>query len=205
MSDYSLQQAKIDIAKLQSQINTYNRIIKVFPNLLDVRGYLKLANTPTADLHAATKKYVDDNNAVPACSVYNSSGIAIANNSGTYLTFNSEDYDTDGIHSTVSNTGRLTCQTAGIYHIWGVVEFAANTTGIRSLFIRLNGGNLVVANSTNAPSVGANSLPVSRDIELDEDDYIELGVYQNSGGALNVQRTADYSPYFGMTYLRPAP
>lgn len=61
MNDYTIEQAKIDIARLQSQVNAYERIAKAYPNLLNVRGDLKLKNAPTVDLHAATKKYVDDN------------------------------------------------------------------------------------------------------------------------------------------------
>lgn len=58
---YTLEQAKIDIARLQQDLNAYKRILKAFPNLVDVRGNLKLANAPTEDLHAATKAYVDAN------------------------------------------------------------------------------------------------------------------------------------------------
>ena len=47
MSDYSLEQAKIDIARLQNEIGQYKRVLKVFPNLLDIRGDVKLSGTST--------------------------------------------------------------------------------------------------------------------------------------------------------------
>lgn len=34
--------------------------------------------------------------------------------------------------------------------------------------------------------------------DLGVDDYIEVMVYQTSGGALNVEKTAQYSPEFMM-------
>ena len=49
MTDYSLEQAKIDIARLQSQINAYERIVKAFPGLLDVRGSIKIAGDFSGD------------------------------------------------------------------------------------------------------------------------------------------------------------
>ena len=47
MSDYSLEQAKIDIARLQNEIGQYKRVLKVFPNLVDIRGDVKLSGTST--------------------------------------------------------------------------------------------------------------------------------------------------------------
>jgi hypothetical protein len=39
---------------------------------------------------------------------------------------------------------------------------------------------------------------------LSVSDYLEAVVYQNSGGALNVNSAGNYSPEFGMTYLGKA-
>ena len=71
--------------------------------------------------------------------VYNSAAQSITTSSATALTFDTERYDTDTIHSTSVNTSRLTCITAGIYIISGQMEFASNTVGLREVFIQLNG------------------------------------------------------------------
>ena len=75
----------------------------------------------------------------PMVRVYNSGDIAIANATDVYLTFDSERFDTGAIHSTSSNTGRLTCRIAGKYIITGAHYWATNTTERRTLrFIRMN-------------------------------------------------------------------
>src|SRR5512139_267514 len=77
------------------------------------------------------------------CRVYNNAAINIANDTVTALTFNSERFDTNGIHSTALNTGRLTCQTAGTYVITAHAAFAANATNRRQITIRLNGATII--------------------------------------------------------------
>lgn len=52
--------------------------------------------------------------------------LTIANNSTTQLTFDSERWDTDGMHSTSTNTGRLTCVTSGLYLVFANVQWVAS-------------------------------------------------------------------------------
>src|SRR3990167_858282 len=58
----------------------------------------------------------------------NSGAIALTSGTATLMTLDSERWDTDTIHSTASDTSRLTATTAGKYQITGHVEFAAPTT-----------------------------------------------------------------------------
>ena len=150
--------------------------------------------------------YVRDNAAFlygpPSCRAYNDADISIANNSVTALTFNSERWDTDTMHDLSTNTGRLTCKTAGIYHIYANVQFAANDTGYRTCTIRLGGSTVIGAMSITEVSDVAQRLIVSTEYPLAVNDYVEVTVYQNSGDALNVTASANYSPEFGMTWLR---
>ena len=69
--------------------------------------------------------------------VYNNANISIPDSTVTALTFNSERWDTDSIHSTVSNTSRLTAQTASKYDIKGNIKWASNSTGTRLIIINL--------------------------------------------------------------------
>jgi hypothetical protein len=131
--------------------------------------------------------------------VYNTANISCATGTGVTLTFDSERYDTDTIHSTSSNTSRLTATTAGKYHITGQVMFANNTTGARGLVIKLN--NTTELAHVRMPTVGGTDVSIvniSTTYDLAATDYVELLAYQTSGGNLNVVASGNFSPEFMM-------
>lgn len=132
--------------------------------------------------------------------VYNSANISIPNSTVTALTFNSERWDTGatGMHSTATNTNRLTAQLSGLYHIFGHVSFATNAIGIRVVYIRVNGTTNIAIQSNTALSSDSR-FSIGTDYYLSVGHYVELLVYQDSGGALNVLSAGNYSPEFGMT------
>jgi hypothetical protein len=141
---------------------------------------------------------------VPSARVYNDANISIGNASNEALTFNTERWDTDTIHDTSTNPGRLTATTAGIYHIYGHIVWGASAVGDRKIDIRVN-GSTYIASIRYDPSDGPNNwMSISTDYSLAATDYVELIVYQASGGALDIVATANYSPEFGMTYLGKA-
>jgi len=134
---------------------------------------------------------------VPSARVFNSANQSIADSSTVALAFNSERYDTDSMHDTVTNNTRLTCNTTGTYSITGSVQFAANGTGRRLVQIRLNGATVIGSASVPTASGTFNTdLFVTTDYQLSATDYVELVAFQNSGGALNVLATSNYSPEF---------
>lgn len=135
--------------------------------------------------------------APPAARVYGGAAQSIPNATYTTLAFNSERFDTDGIHDTVANNSRLTCQTAGIYLIVLQVRFAANTTGHRQIGIKLNDASFI-AMSIVAPASVMTVMTLPTVYRLSQGDYIEAQVYQDSGGALNVEANSAYSPEFMM-------
>jgi hypothetical protein len=129
-----------------------------------------------------------------AVRAYNSADISIANATLTALTFDSERYDTDSMHSTVSNTGRITFTTAGVYNLTFNGVFASNATGYRVASFRLNGTTYIGYFSQMAVSGDSTYLNVTTQYKFAAGDYIEVVVYQTSGGALNIQVAANYSP-----------
>lgn len=140
---------------------------------------------------------------IPSCRVYNNANISVPNATNTALTYNSEWWDTDSIHSTTTNTGRLTCVTAGIYHIYGHVVWGANSTGERKIDIRVNGTTWIA--SVRLTAGGSNNwMSIDTEYSLAATNYVELIAYQTSGAALIIARAANYSPEFGMTYLGKA-
>lgn len=139
----------------------------------------------------------------PMARAYNSAVQAIANNSVTTITFDSERWDTDAIHSTSVNTSRLTCKTAGVYTIGAHIGFAANSTGIRNVYIYLNGTTYIAINIAPAVNGDASIYSVTTDYELAVNDYVEAQVLQTSGGSLNTVAAVAYSPEFWMKRTAP--
>ncbi len=135
----------------------------------------------------------------PGVVVYNDSNITIANaDVNQWLTFNSEVRDDDGMHSTSTNTGRLTATRAGWYYVYAQVDFTGNATGRRLIAIREN--TTVRIASQTALVVDANTvrLNASMLVYMTVNDYVICRAYQNSGGNLDVLYVAGESPYFGM-------
>ena len=129
----------------------------------------------------------------PQCSVFNSSVQSIPNSTVTAMLCGSESLDNTNMHSTVSNTSRITAVNAGRYTFTGTAQFAIDGTGtgMRRLSFRLNGTTeydlvQVAAVSTLSTVI----LSGSRTFTLAISDYAEMVVNQNSGGALNVTALA---------------
>lgn len=136
------------------------------------------------------------------CKVYHSVNQSLANNTNNALSFNSERFDTDNIHNTVSNTARLTCNTAGNYLIGGSVAFAASAMGGRQINIFLNGvTTIALENTTNMGAGTPTLMSISTVHYLSAGDYVQLFAYQGSGSALNVLASSAYSPEFYMHRL----
>jgi len=129
---------------------------------------------------------------------YNDAAISIPNDTDTYLTFNSESYDTDTIHDASTNTGRLTCKTAGKYLIMANIAFYPDNDGIRVIQIRLN-RTTTIARVQSLPVTGFNSMQIVSTIyPLSVNDYVEVMVYHNGGAALDIEAFSRYSPDFMM-------
>jgi len=137
-------------------------------------------------------------------SVANSAVQSIANNTNTALTFNSEIFDTDGYHSTSSNTSRLTIPTGknGYYFITANFAFALNATGNRDMFFAKNGTAIRYATSPIASSSTYTGFALTFIANLVATDYIELFCAQTSGGNLNADTTIGGGLFaFQMQYL----
>lgn len=137
------------------------------------------------------------------CGVYNSANISIANATFTAVAFDSERVDVGGMHSTSSNTSRLVvpADNAGWFDSKACASFTANATANRFAAIRLNGSTYLARQVQPACTVSATSdLAFSRDYQLIVGDYLELVVEQDSGGALNLLASTNYSPEMTATW-----
>lgn len=130
---------------------------------------------------------------------YNNANISIATATVTALTFDSERHDTDTMHSTSVNTGRLTATTAGKYLIWANVVIAANAAGLRIVSLRVNGSTIIGSVRALGSASTDAYVNLATVYSLAANDYVEVTVYQDTGGALNVLASAAVSPEAGMT------
>ena len=129
---------------------------------------------------------------------YNSGNVTIGTASWTALTFDSERWDTDTIHSTVANTGRLTATTAGMYLISATITWTANATGNRGIRLMLNGATQIATlRFTTIDGANANQT-VTTVYQLSATEYVTVEVYQDSGGDLAVVAAGNNSPEFMM-------
>jgi hypothetical protein len=177
----------------------YTYIIEKAPasSVIDIKinagsGTLTLADASGSKTLAELGGYVE------GARVYNSLFQTIATATWTAITFDSERYDTDSIHSTVSNTSRLTCQTDGKYIISGNVAWVAQATGDRRLEIYLNGSTTIAREGGNVPGGSAFVQSITTIYNLSATDYVELRVLQTTGGNLNVLAIGNYSPEFSI-------
>jgi hypothetical protein len=131
--------------------------------------------------------------------VYNNANQSIPNSAWQSLSYNSERWDTDNIHDTVTNNSRLTCKTAGKYLVVAQVAFALNNTGARALRIMKNGSSVIAKLNLKAQAIGYDDRwGLSSIVSLEVNDYLTCDAWQNSGGDLNVVYEADFTPDFMM-------
>ncbi len=134
---------------------------------------------------------------LPCCRVYKSAAQSINSGAATAITFDTERYDTDTMHSTVSNTTRITFTTAGVYSVGASIEFAASAVGnTRVLAIKLN-GTTFIAFEQEAPvpgGLGSTNMTTETEYKFAAADYVEFIVQQDSGGPLNIDSAGNYTP-----------
>jgi len=122
--------------------------------------------------------------------VYNSSDQTTANNTAFLMLWNSEFWDSNSLHSTSSNTSRITVPTGGNTGVWmllAVISWTSNATGSRWVQFFKNGAALGVP-SIVAPVSGTvtNQAYSVVDDAPAVGDYYEVKVTQTSGGNLDV-------------------
>lgn len=107
------------------------------------------------------------------------------------VTFTTEDVDSSGMHSTVSNTSRATAVYPGWYVTAGGLCWPANATGQRALGWAVNGTSVNGADTSIQGFTGLTNRQAARTIRvfLNVGDYLELMAFQNSGGTLATDAT----------------
>jgi hypothetical protein len=110
----------------------------------------------------------------------------------TAVSFTAADiYDTFSGHSPSVNPERITIATAGWYMLFGYAKFAANATGSRELYFRFTRSAvttyLQLADARPGQAAQPTQISLAAPFELQAADYVEMVVYQSSGGGLILQ------------------
>lgn len=133
-----------------------------------------------------------------SCRLTNSTPITLTSTVRQSLTFDTEIFDTDSMHSTTVNPERITINTTGKYIVGGEALFTANAVGRRDLGIQVNslGAFVVEVADTNAGAGINQGMTCETLINLTAGDWIDLRARQDSGGNLDVISQSFYSPIF---------
>lgn len=124
----------------------------------------------------------------PVCELRQTIAQSLASASFVPITFDTEEVDTDGWHSTVTNTDRITPQTAGRVQLFGGGSIQGNATGRRVAAWYLNSVE-INGSRFEMPSISAaaNWVGVVRPRTVfcnGSTDVLQLQLFQNSGGSL---------------------
>ena len=203
IADYLLQWNATADGLNNVQLSDLNALITTTPfseSLLDDPD----AATARATLNVLSSVEIDSNIssalAFRGCLAVSVGSQSIPNDTSTVITiFTEEDYDTDAIHSNSVNPSRLTVP-AGVtrVRISSAIVFDPSTVGYRQAAIRKNGSPSAV-NGIGWAQVPASTTTFIQTttavITVTEDDYFEIRVRQDSGGAL------DSSGWFSMEII----
>ncbi|MEE1838082.1 hypothetical protein [Streptomyces sp. SP17KL33] len=143
-------------------------------------------------------------NGVPRFRGYAQTAQSIPDGAWTALTIDTEAFDSDGGHSTTTNTSRYTVQVPGVYLITGTASFAGNATGNRAVRLGVNGNGVIGSFVKTLAATVAHSSGVATvaQVQCVAGDYIEVFGYQSSGGALMTSVTAlDVAPALSAQWI----
>lgn len=130
---------------------------------------------------------------------------ALADATFTAVTLTDEDYDSHSIHSTSSQTSRITPNVEGYYRFTGTVSWEAQSTGVGiDAHFRLNGSTSI----TGAVRIPGTATIVAQQVTVTvamngTTDYIELMARQDSAGADNTQVNLPFACVVEWAYERP--
>jgi len=118
------------------------------------------------------------------CRAYRNAAYNVPNAAWTPIELDVENFDTDTMHSTVTNPSRVTCVTPGVYLLSAGMQHGVNATGVRGVRIFLNNTTSLCNMLVGAFAGAGAGLSASTIYELAAGDYVELSVYQDSGAVL---------------------
>lgn len=171
---------------------------------IDITGTLQLPNgTSINEFSTDTTLSGDSDNAVPTekavktyvdsatgnssgCRVYRSTTQSITQNTWTKVEFDTEVYDNQSEFDNATNY-RFTAKAAGVYNVTSVVTLDNLPDTYTALIaIYLNGTIAFYGTSYGVGAITDAKSVVTLPLKLAVGDYVEIHIFQNSTGALNI-------------------
>lgn len=143
---------------------------------------------------------------IPSVRVRRTIDQSIADNTNTVIQFNSEAFDTAAMHDNTTNNTRLTAPVAGKYLVTGNVAWAASGVDRRLIEFSKTSGvtqTTVAENTVDPVQTAVTTIQgLSTVVDMAGGDYVELAVFQHTGGALNVAQDNE-QPNFTLSWIGP--
>lgn len=144
------------------------------------KTYTTVPSVSTGDVYTAanyntyTATNVSNLIVPPMCIVRRVAAQAVADNTVTNISFDTEDVDTDGMFTPTSTD--ITIQTAGIYILSGIATLASAVT--TSLFVRMfvNGSGIGDATYAGSSYTSSGALTIAKSLAVS--DVVRFAVYQ---------------------------
>lgn len=113
-------------------------------------------------------------------------GQTVGDNTTPVLTFDVVVKNTDGMYNAQTSTNRITIVRPGVYDLRAVATFAANAAGSRFINFLKNGTDVIARAEVGANQASGRGTTISTfaSLPLAANDFIQVQVWQNSGGNL---------------------
>jgi hypothetical protein len=148
---------------------------------------------------------------IPAAVVTNTGDVSIPGDaSHNILSFDTNQVNIDGVHSTTTNSSRLTAPIDGLYEVHGEVKWGVGVSGgFREIEIYLGNFTAREALSEIPDTTGLGvAQDVSALVHLHAGDFVILSARQTSGSAISIAGTtsegAPDTPEFAMRWVEPS-
>lgn len=118
--------------------------------------------------------------------VHNSTDITLTNSDFTTITFDTEEFDTDGYHDTGTNPERLTVPEDGLYILGFHVTTNNNSTGQRQIRFIKNGSDVLTCDTYAASEFPGGDMRRSAGtmFQCTAGDYFTVDMYQDGGSVI---------------------
>lgn len=140
-----------------------------------------------ADLNTYERDNIAYLHDVPTCGARRTSSTSVGSGATVAISLTTEDFDTDSMHSTVTNPSRITLNETAVWMINGWALWEASTQSVLfQTMIRENATTLLSQQSTLKQATVSLYQHVTCIREFTSGDYLEVVCNHDSGVAENV-------------------
>jgi hypothetical protein len=140
---------------------------------------------------------------IPRARALCANGQSIGTRTPTPVAFDSEAWDTDGLHDAARNPTRLTARTAGLYVITAGLAWQSNPMGWRAAVLRLDGTVNAAWDQRLAVNGAETIQAITAQHLLAVGGYVELVVEQSSGRSLTIGGRSQVETNLSLAWLGP--